>query len=122
MAKKVLVAMSGGVDSSVAALLLKNEGYEVTGVTMCLGVELSGEKRCCGLDAIEDARMVCDRLHFPHYVFDFSREMEEQIIGKFVAEYSRGRTPNPCVDCNRFLKFGSLFQKMTALGFDYLAT
>ena len=122
MAKKVMVAMSGGVDSSVAALLLKNEGYEVTGVTMCLGVEMSGEKRCCGLDAVDYARRVCDRLHLPHYVFDYTQEMEEQVIGKFVAEYSRGRTPNPCIDCNRFLKFGSLLQKATALGFDYLAT
>jgi len=122
VAKKVMVAMSGGVDSSVAAFLLKNAGYEVTGVTMCLGAELSGEKRCCGLDAIEDARRVCDRLQLPHYVFDYSREMEERVIGKFVTEYSRGRTPNPCVDCNRFLKFGSLLQKTAALGFDYLAT
>lgn len=122
MARKVLVAMSGGVDSSVAAFLLKNEGYEVTGVTMCLGAELSGKKRCCGLDAIEDARRVCERLQLPHYVFDLSQEMEAQVIGKFVAEYSRGRTPNPCVDCNRFLKFGSLLQKTAALGFDYLAT
>ncbi len=117
-----MIAMSGGVDSSVAAFLLKSAGYEVTGVTMCLGAEEGGEARCCGLDAIEDARRVCDRLHLPHYVFDFSLEMEEKVVKKFVAEYSRGRTPNPCIDCNRYLKFGGLFEKAMTLGFDYLAT
>ncbi|MDO9585810.1 MAG: tRNA 2-thiouridine(34) synthase MnmA, partial [Syntrophales bacterium] len=113
---------SGGVDSSVAAFLLKDEGYEVTGVTMCLGAGSSGDARCCGPDAIADARRVCDRLHIPHYVFDFSRELEEMVIDKFIAEYGRGRTPNPCVDCNRYLKFGSLLEKASALGFDYVAT
>lgn len=122
--KKVLAAMSGGVDSSVAAWLLKNEGYEVTGVTMCLGVKEDSLERakCCGPEALEDARLVCDAIGIRHYVLDYAGELEEKIIAKFVSEYSRGRTPNPCVDCNRFLKFGTLLEKARAMGFDYLAT
>jgi len=123
MKKKVMVAVSGGVDSSVAALLLKEEGYDVTGVTMCLGIKEEGEgTRCCGLDAIDDAKHVCDQLQIPHFVFDYASEMEERIINKFIAEYQRGRTPNPCIDCNRYLKFGSLLAKAKIMGFNYLAT
>ena len=123
MKKKVMVAVSGGVDSSVAALLLKEAGYDVTGVTMCLGIKEEGEgTRCCGRDAIEDAKHVCDQLQIPHFVFDYAGEMEERIINKFVLEYQRGRTPNPCIDCNRYLKFGSLLNKARVMGFDYLAT
>ena len=123
MRKKVLVAMSGGVDSSVAALLLKEAGYAVTGVTMCLGIREDGERaRCCGRDAIDDARQICDRLNIPHFVFDLAKEMEEFVINKFTAEYQRGRTPNPCIDCNRYLKFGALLGKARGIGFDYLAT
>jgi tRNA-uridine 2-sulfurtransferase len=123
MKEKVFVAMSGGVDSSAAAFLLKEAGYAVTGVTMCLGIREDGDRtRCCGLDAIDDAKHVCDQLQIPHFVFDYAHEMEERIINKFVAEYQRGRTPNPCIECNRYLKFGTLLNKARGIGFDYLAT
>lgn len=121
--KKVLAAMSGGVDSSAAALLLREAGYKVTGMTMCMGIREDGDRtRCCGLDAIDDAKRVCDQLQIPHFVFDYAPEMEERVIGKFIAEYRRGRTPNPCIDCNRYLKFGTLLRKARGMGFDYLAT
>jgi len=124
MKKKVLVAMSGGVDSSVTAFLLKQAGYEVAGVTMCLGIRQGDDKkpRCCGAQAIEDARRVCQKLKIPHYVMDFSQELEDRVVNNFVSEYLKGRTPNPCIDCNRYIKFGTLFKKAISLGFDFLAT
>jgi tRNA-uridine 2-sulfurtransferase len=122
---RVLVAMSGGVDSSVAALLMQKAGYDVTGVTMCLGVRESADSTrasCCGPDAIQDARRVAERLSIPHYVLDFAGELEAKVVDKFVNEYRSGRTPNPCIDCNRFLKFDTLLSRALALGFDALAT
>lgn len=115
--------MSGGVDSSVAAMLLKNEGYDVSGVTMCFGIAGEDERvRCLGSTAVDDAKRVCNRLKIPHYAFDYAGELEERVIAKFVSVYKKGRTPNPCVDCNRYLKFGSLLDKAKVLGFDFLAT
>ena len=122
--KKVAVAMSGGVDSAVAALLLKESGHDVVGVTMCLGMAPAegGRLKCCGPQEIEDARSVCRALGIRHYVVDFAADLEEKVIRPFVEEYGRGRTPNPCVACNRWIKFGSLLEKAMAWGFDGFAT
>ena len=120
---KVLAAMSGGVDSSVAALLLKEAGYDITGVTMSLGI--SRPDSCPGRftdEAIEDAKLACEQMEIPHLVLDCARLLEEKVIDKFVDEYRLGRTPNPCVDCNRYLKFGLLLDKALGLGFEKLAT
>jgi tRNA-specific 2-thiouridylase len=122
--KKVAVAMSGGVDSAVAALLLKQSGLQIVGVTMCLGVSpAEGQKaKCCGPREVEDAREVCQALGIGHYIIDFAADLEEKVIRPFVEEYRRGRTPNPCVDCNRSIKFGSLLAKVFAWGCDGIAT
>ena len=122
---KILVAMSGGVDSSVAAYLLKEDGHDVVGVTMCLGVTdvLDDSKiKCCGAEAINDAKNVCQKLGIAHYVLDFSTDLENKVIQNFVDEYISGKTPNPCVRCNEYLKFGKLLEYTKNMGFDYLAT
>jgi tRNA-uridine 2-sulfurtransferase len=124
MKKKVMVAMSGGVDSSVAAYLAFKEGCEVAGVTMILGVNPAGAKKknCCGPRDIDDARRVCRVLSIPHHVLDLSEFLQEKVIDNFVEEYAAGRTPNPCIQCNRYLKFGALLAKAKAMGFEHLAT
>ena len=117
--------MSGGVDSSVAAFLLKEQGLEVVGLTMCLGVrdgEDDSRSQCCGAQAIEDAKAVCRQLNIDHYVLDFSDDLEKKVIADFVSEYMSGRTPNPCVRCNEYLKFGKLLRYAKNMGFDFLAT
>lgn len=121
---KLAVAMSGGIDSSVAALLLKEAGYEVAGITMRIRVSPADDERArhCSFQESEDAQGVCRALGIPHHVVDFSAEMEEKVIRPFVEEYLRGKTPNPCVTCNRTVKFGVLLQKVLDMGFDGLAT
>ena len=124
--KSALVGMSGGVDSSVAALLMLQAGYRCIGATMRLyDNEMLGREKtrtCCSLDDVEDARSVARRMGIPHYVFNFKDDFEEQVIRKFVNCYECGLTPNPCIDCNRHLKFDRLLRRALELGYDYVVS
>lgn len=120
--KKAMVAMSGGVDSSVAAYIVKSSGYETMGVTMKLFGNSEVESTCCSLDDVEDARSVANKLGINYYVFNFEDDFDKEVIKRFVEAYEEGRTPNPCIDCNRYIKFKRLFQRAMELRQDYVVT
>ena len=125
--KKVVVGMSGGVDSSVAAWLLKEQGYDVIGVTMQIWQdeeETVQEENggCCGLSAVDDARRVAAKLEIPYYVMNFKEQFRHSVIDYFVDEYTNGRTPNPCIACNRYVKWESLLKRSLDIGADCIAT
>lgn len=120
--QKVMLGMSGGVDSSVAAYLLQQEGYEVIGVTMQIWTDTSHDDGCCSLSAVEDARRVANKLGIAYYVFNMKEDFQKYVIEYFVKEYESGRTPNPCIACNRYVKFGSLLDKAKSMNIDYVAT
>ncbi|EKU71545.1 tRNA (5-methylaminomethyl-2-thiouridylate)-methyltransferase [Selenomonas sp. F0473] len=125
--ERVVVAMSGGVDSSLAAALLLEQGYDVVGVTMRLSdenrdIDPENDRSCCSLSSVDDARRVADVLGIPHYVMDFTAPFRTSVIDYFLDEYLRGRTPNPCIACNRYIKFEGLLHKSAELGAAYVAT
>lgn len=125
--RSVVVGMSGGVDSSVAAYLLKKQGYDVIGATMQIwqdedAITTGQEGGCCGQTAVDDARRVANALDIPYYVMNFKKEFKEQVMDYFVNEYLQGRTPNPCIACNRYVKWESLLHRSMEIGADYIAT
>ena len=126
MKKKVVVGMSGGVDSSVAAYLLKEQGYDVIGITLRMSPDndetIENEGGCCSLSAVEDARRVCDRIGIPFYVLNFKDVFKEKVIDYFIDEYMVGKTPNPCIACNKHIKFDALLRKARGIGAEYVAT
>lgn len=126
MKKKALIAMSGGVDSSIAAYLMIKEGYDCMGATMKLVVspeeEQHLEKSCCSLEDVEDARSVATKLGMPYYVFNFTEDFRKQVVEPFIQSYEKGETPNPCIECNRHLKFERFYQRAMELGCDYVVT
>ncbi|MEE9278205.1 MAG: tRNA 2-thiouridine(34) synthase MnmA, partial [Dehalococcoidia bacterium] len=127
MAERVVVAMSGGVDSSVAAALLKEQGYDVVGITMRLWTEphpaaFSGRTRCCGIEDVDDARRVAQVLDIPHYTINLEKPFRRFVVDGFIDEYSRGRTPNPCLNCNTYIKFDLFLQRALALNAACMAT
>ena len=124
---KVMIGMSGGVDSSVAAAVLLEQGYEVFGVTMQIWPDKDEslqktEGGCCSLSAVDDARRVADKLGIPYYVMNFKEIFQQKVIDYFISEYINGRTPNPCIACNRYVKFEALLDKSVAMGMDFIAT
>ena len=116
--KRVMIGMSGGVDSSVAALLLKNEGYEVIGATL----ELFAGSSCCNIDTYIDAKNVCNQLGIPHFTFNYKDEFRKYVIDDFISCYANCKTPNPCIECNKYMKFGFMYEKAKELGCNYIAT
>jgi len=122
--KKVLLGMSGGVDSTVAAILLKEQGYEVIGATMELWQDENRklESGCCSCSAVEDAKKICNILKIPHYTLDFKNEYRKCVIKDFINCYKNAKTPNPCIECNKHLKFNYFYKKALELGCKYIAT
>lgn len=116
--KRVMLGMSGGVDSSVAALLLKNAGYDVIGATL----ELFAGSSCCNIDTYIDAKNVCNQLGIPHFTFNYKDEFRKYVIDDFIACYANCKTPNPCIECNKYMKFGYMYEKAKEMGCEYIAT